>query len=114
MIDESKLAFWSGANYMKRLIQDSQDVAVSAFSSQTITVSHNLGHIPGELVVAMNIANDGTLWVNNPYYDPLIDTPLYPTFNYWADDNTLTIRVDNQTSGTKTMTVYWVIYMDYA
>lgn len=112
-MDESKLIFWTGANYMKRLVQSSAGVSVSAFSTQTVSVPHNLGHIPGEFVAAMDIANDGTLWVNNPFYAEF-DTLSYPTFNAWTDSNTLTIYVNNQTSSTKAGTVYWVVYMDYA
>jgi hypothetical protein len=112
-MDESKLVFWTGANYMKRLLQDSQNFSISASANQTIPVAHGLGHIPGEFMVAVDIANDGTLWVNSPYYHEF-DTPIYPTFNVWTDNNTLTIYLDNQTVSTKLGTAYWVIYMDYS
>lgn len=117
-MDEEKLSFLSSANYMKRLTAavGSQTVTVGAFSNQTITVNHNLGHIPGEYLVNTDYRNEGFIWCSNlPYIgmDNSSTSPPDPYVRTWTDENTLTIKVYWDNSGSKTVTVWWVVYMDY-
>ena len=117
-MDFSNIAFWSGANYMKRLTDadDSQTGTVGAFSSQTITVPHTVGHIPGEYIVQAELANNGIIYSNNiPYIgmdNPANSSPTLYT-RTWTSDNDLTIKVYNDTASSKTALVHWVVYMDY-
>lgn len=115
-MDESKLDFWSGANYMKRLdsASDSEAVTIGAFSSQTIPVAHGLGHVPGEWFVGIDVS--GVLWANNrPYVgmDNASTNSPNLTWDVWSDTTTMTITVYNNTASSKSGTVYWAVYMDY-
>lgn len=116
-VDLSKLAFYSGVNYMKR--EDRalryQDVSVAAFDDTTISVAHNLGHIP-EVEVQAELTQDGMIWSGNlpevgmeGFY-----TPAYPQLTWWVDTANLTITVSNPTGSGATVRVYYLIFKDYA
>lgn len=116
-VDLSKLALLSEENYMKREDRTPryQDVTVGAYSSQSITVNHNLGHIP-EYDVWAELLADGMIWSGNlpevgmsGFY-----TPAYAQMYDWITTSTLTITVDNQTGSSKTVRVYYLIFKDYA
>lgn len=114
-MDLTKVGFWSGANYLKRLTtaEGSQAVSVGAFSTQTITVSHGLGHIPADWVVGLSQA--GPIWVNNIPWAGMSGTTASPNLyrKVWTTTTDLTITVYNDTAGTLTGTVYWIVYLDY-
>lgn len=116
-VDLSKLAFFSGANYMKREDRSPryQDVSLGAFGDQTITIPHNLNRIP-EVDVQAELTQDGMIWTGNlpevgmeGFY-----TPAYPQIVYWARANDLQITVSNPTGSGVTVRVYYLIFKDYA
>lgn len=116
--DSPHIGFLSSENYMKRLetAVGSQTVTVGAFSNQTITVSHNLGHIPGEYLVQFDKGSAGVICSNNiPYIgmDNASNSSPYPYIKSWTDANTLTIKVYWDNPGSINVKVYWVVYMDY-
>lgn len=117
-MDFKDIEFWSGANYMKRLTsaEGNQTVTVGANAHQTITVAHNLGHIPGEYLVQSDLASSGRIYTNNrPYQGMDNSSNLSPTayLKTYTDNNTLTIVVYNDTASSKTVNVSYVVYMDY-
>lgn len=121
-VDLSKLAFYSGANYMKRSEEFTGSTAMTLPGSGlavTHTVTHNLGYIPYFDVFA-DLDNDGIIWAGEKI-DQNTDSSAFgatlgtPALDYWCTATTLTIRLLNNTSplATGTRTVYWVIYLDY-
>lgn len=122
-LDTTKIAFYSGANYMKRIPAHTGTTTVTLPSygnTVTHTVTHNLGYIP-QFDISLDIDNDGTIWSSEKvetYTDsslfPGVD-PTVPKVDYWSTTTTLTIRVDNTTTPTYSGSVvlYWVIYIDY-
>lgn len=115
-MDETKIGFWSGANYMKRdSSTGSTTVTVGSGSHTTTTVTHNLGHIPHYDTYA-SLQSNGIYWGRSILYVGMEDastSPNYPILSSWPTSTDLTIRIDNFTGGTKTVTIYWVIYKDY-
>lgn len=115
-MDETKIGFWTGANYLKRLTtaQSSQAYSLGAGATSTITVNHNLGHIPGDWHVGLEIS--GTIWSNTQPWngmDGAGGTQTAVSFDTWTTDNVLTITLFNPTGSTKSGTVYWTVFMDY-
>lgn len=120
-VDETKLMFWSGANYLKRSeFSSSASLALGGLGTYaTTTITHNLGYIPFFSVYA-DLTNDGTIWSNdivNVFTESSISgvTTTYPTLIYYCTTTTLTIKILNNTSplATGSRTVYWTIYLDY-
>lgn len=113
-VDLTKLAFYSGLNYMKRdYSSGSDDVAVSG----TQTIGHNLGFIPF-YEVHSEIDDVGIIW-NNTKIDQYTGTSLTgftndnPTLTTWTTDNTLTISLSNNAGASGTRKIYYLIYKDY-
>lgn len=114
-VDLSKLAFYSGANYMKREDRTTRyvDISASAFSTGQQVINHALGFVP-EIYVDCDCLGDGMRWqgkrpwvgmegsVSSP--DPLVE--------YWVDENNLTLRVINPGGSTIVRRVFFVIYRD--
>lgn len=120
-IDISKLAFWSGANYMKRSsLCDNATIAGKAdIYTEAKTVSHNFGYVPFTEVFC-DINNDGKIWGRSPVDNMSEELDLYsgglyprPTF-YWITDSTaLHIYYASSSSTASTGVIYWLIYLDY-
>lgn len=119
-VNLSRLAFYSGVNYMKRSsFVGSATLTLPAYSgSVTTTISHNLGYIP-DIEVSSEIDNSSTIWTPNKL-DKWTESSLSsdttdPTLTWWTTTTTLTIRIDNFTSPTATGTriVYYTVYLDY-
>lgn len=120
-VDLSKLNFWSGANYMKRIADPTPytDVTLAAFGSQTITVDHNLGNIPEYDVQAEleGTGVDAPIWTGTIPYVGMNQgaaTPSHVNFNTWISTTALTIALNNPTGSSITVRVYHIIYKDYA
>lgn len=115
-MDETKLNFLSTANYMKRDSHTgSQTMSVGGFGTSSITIDHNIGHVPHYDVYA-TLQSDGRIWARNlPYVgmENSATTPTYTQVTSWTTANTLTIRLDNPAAGTKSIVVYYTIYKDY-
>lgn len=115
-MDSKGIEFWSGANYMKRLVSasGSQPVTVGAHSNHTFTIDHKLGHIPGEYLVQPEIS--GVIYTNNrPYQgmDNSSNSPPQPYIKTYTDENTLTVVVYNDTGSSASLLVNYIVYMDY-
>lgn len=120
-VDQSKLSFWSGANYMKRdSSTDSATMTLGASGATTsLVISHSLGFIPF-FDVSAEVDTTDTLWAGekvNIYTDTSLSgvSPVDPQLLFWCDTTKLTIQLINNTSPTATGTrlVEWVIYKDY-
>ncbi len=117
-MDENKLNFWTGANYLKRDEScDSEDIALTAFGTSTKPIDHNLGYIPF-IEVHAELDGDGFVWAGDKI-DQYTETSLTgysqpnPKLTYWTTINTLTVNLLNDTASTATRTIYWLIYKDY-
>lgn len=121
-MDVTKIAFYSGANYMKRSSTTGHTtVTLPAYGSTvTATEAHVLGYVP-DFDVFVDIDGDGILWAGekiDQYTESsltgIVD-PSSPTIEYWSTANVLTVNINNTTTPTATGTrdVYWVIYLDY-
>lgn len=121
MPDLTKLAFFSGVNYLKRsAVSGSTALTLPSHGSTvTYTVTHSLGYIPFFQVFA-DQGGDGTIWGASKL-DPYTDTSLtgtdlvFPTLVSWVTTTTLVISLINNTTPTATGTrnIYWLIYQDY-
>lgn len=119
-VNLSKLAFYSGVNYMKRsTFVGSADLALPAHGgSVSTTITHSLGYIPFFQVFS-EIDATSTIWTPSKldkYTDSTLSSDTTdPTLSSWPTTTTLTIRIDNNTTptATGTRTVYWIIYLDY-
>lgn len=123
MPDLSKLAFFSGVNYLKRGTDDlcgSTPLTLPAYGSTvSTTINHNLGYIPF-FQVFTDITNDGTIWAAQKL-DQYTDTSLtgtdlsFPTLISYITTTALVISLYNGTSpvASGTRTIYWLIYEDY-
>ena len=122
MLDITKIAFYSDANYMKRIsaFTSSATVTLGAHGAvNTQTVSHVLGYIPYFEVFA-EVDGDGVIWAGekiDQYTESSLGgvEPASPILDYWSSTTALTIRLDNTTTptATGTRTLYWVVYIDY-
>lgn len=117
-VDLSKLNFWSGANYMKRVSDDTPytDVSLGSFGSATLPIAHNLGFIPEYDVQAELQGSSGAIWTGNRPWVGMAGaaTPEAVTFDVWVDTANLTIKLSNPNSGSITVRVYHIIYKDYS
>lgn len=118
-MDDKKLNFWTEANYLKR-DEDNSDatsLSVAAFGNTSHDVNHDAGYIPFVEVFA-ELDNDGILWAGDKI-DKYTETSLSgysrpsPYLRYWTTTNTLTIRVQKDTSGSATVPIRWLVYKDY-
>lgn len=104
-VDLDKLNFYSGVNYMKRLISDSQSV-----ESSRIDYNHGLGYVP-QFVYYADLFNDGMLWYGGEGTESTSGGSVAnPEIVAWARENTLSFYPYNYTGS---RTVYFVIYRDY-
>lgn len=113
-VDLTKLAFYSGANYMKREDRTTRyvDINASAFSTGQQVINYGLGFVP-EIYVDIDALNDGIRWQGKRPWVGMFDTSSPdPTVEYWVDENNLTLRVVNPTVGAITRRVFFVIYRD--
>lgn len=113
-VDLSKLAFYSGVNYMKRdSPSGSDDVGVDS----TKTATHSLGYIPFYEVYT-EIDDSGIIW-NNTKIDKFTGTSSTgdvrdnPDVASWTTTTDLTIKLSNNSGSSGTRKVYWLIYKDY-
>lgn len=109
-VDLDKLNFYSGVNYMKRLVSDSTSVGTTKK-----VINHDLGY-PPQFVWYADLFGDNMLWYGGECVSEGTESTaggasLNPDINAWVRDNTLTLYPSNYTSGSKT--AYYVIYRDY-
>lgn len=115
MPDTTRLSFYTGANYMKRLDVGStyQDITLGSNASGNVSVAHNLGYIP-DYETSAELLADGMIWKNNiPYVGMENNNSTYIETEEWIDGSNLTVHVMNNTGGTLTIRVHYTIYKDY-
>jgi hypothetical protein len=121
-IDNTKIAFSSEQNYLKRspdLEGNTLLTLPSVGNSVTHTVTHDLGYIPF-FHLGIDTNNDGIVWAND-IVSEYSETSLTgieslipdPELFYWVTTTTLTIGLINHPGDAGTRSIYWAIYLDY-
>lgn len=116
-IDLTKLAFYTGVNYMKKEDRSPRyvDITTDGSGVGTAAVDHNLNFIP-DYEVGAELNGSGTIWSNTlPYVGQSNSgggTPVGATIDTWITTTTLTIRLVGASS--TTYRVFFEIYRDYA
>lgn len=124
-VDLSKLAFYSGANYMKRsdlcgsyTIDLSYD-GVNSYSGGSLTINHGLGYVPFVDVYPENTTD--TIWAGDrvsTYTDRILlsgnTTDDGQIITKDVDDENVTISFKDWTTTSRTsVVVHVLIYLDY-
>lgn len=118
--DLSKLAFYTGENYMKREERNIRyvDVTVPAFGSNSADLVHGLLLIP-EYEVGGNLDSGSGIWTGTlPYVGQSGSgggaVPFGAILDSWITETTLTVYVSHQSAIEQTYRIYYIIYRDYA
>lgn len=117
MADLTRLGFYSENNYLKRSeFVGSQTINLVSggggpIDERIITIQHDLGYIPQFHVYGDFFNGDTGLY--SPFHNQFIVDPSWVYCYKWATTTTLTLNIMNVPDTTRTLTVYWVIYLDY-
>lgn len=116
--DLSKLAFYTGVNYMKKEDREPRyvDITTNGSGVGTADIVHGLLFIP-DFEVGGDLNDDDRIWTGTiPYVGQSGSgggaTPVGAVMDSWITDTTLTIRLDGAVS--TTYRVWFQIYRDYA
>lgn len=118
--DLSKLAFYTGENYMKREDRAVRyvDIEVPAFGEASADIVHGLNRIP-EYEVGGNLDLGDDIWSGTlPYVGQTTSgggaVPFGAILDSWITTTTLTIHLSHASVSVQTYRIYYEIYRDYA
>lgn len=119
-LDQSKIAFDSRLNYLKRNLTGHTTATYGPASSSVVTsITHGMDN-PSFIAVGVELFGDGIIW-SNEYVNEFTQSTssgadFYPTFYSWVDETNISIDLFNGSgpnAESGTIDLYYVVYIDY-
>lgn len=113
--DPTKMLYSTRFNTLKIIAQDTTSVTIAGSATSTIPLhTHGLGYVPRARVWYQPVS--GQIWPLSPNQFLKLGGGTGTVLNVIGHSiltaSTLSVRLTNQTGTSKTVTVYWRIYID--